>query len=58
MDLNYLLFRHQASLMRAADSNCQDATMSHRRDVAHYARQIGILRAAMGATALMPLPVA
>lgn len=48
MDLNYLLYRHQVSLMRAKASDCLCASRSHRGLATGYAERIRVLRSAMG----------
>ncbi|MCR5869688.1 MULTISPECIES: hypothetical protein [unclassified Sphingomonas] len=48
MDLNYLLYRHQVSLMRAKASDCRCASRSHRGLAHGYAERIRVLRSAMG----------
>jgi len=48
MDLNYLLYRHQVSLMRAKASDCLCATRSHRDLAKGYADRIRVLRSALG----------
>lgn len=53
MDLNYLLYRHQVSLVRARDAASPEARHAHRGLVHGYARRIAELRDALNA----PLPV-
>ena len=48
MDLNYLLYRHQVSLMRAKSSDCLCASRSHRGLAKGYAERIRALRSALG----------
>ena len=48
MDLNYLLYRHQVSLMRAKSSDCLCASRSHRGLAKGYAERIRVLRSALG----------
>ena len=48
MDLNYLLYRHQVSLMRVQASDCQSARSAHRDLARGYAAQISTLRSALG----------
>lgn len=48
MDLNYLLYRHQVSLMRAEASDCLCATRSHRGLAKGYADRIRVLRNGLG----------
>lgn len=55
MDLNFILSRHQISLMRAAGATTPEARNLHRGFAVGYAAQIGRLRQASGATfALAP----
>lgn len=49
MDLNYLLSRHQVSLMRAGASPCVAARAAHRAFAASYAGRIRELQVALGA---------
>jgi hypothetical protein len=44
MDLNYLLQRHQVSLIRAKAATCVEARRSHEVLAIHYARQIDAFR--------------
>ncbi|WP_186456844.1 hypothetical protein [Sphingomonas suaedae] len=53
MDLNYLLYRHQVSLMRAEAADCLCARRSHRDLARGYAQRIGALRAAHGADTML-----
>jgi hypothetical protein len=55
MDLNYLLFRHQVSLMRADQASCAEAKIAHRGMAHNYAERIRVLRQLIGAdgTALL-----
>lgn len=48
MDLNYLLYRHQVSLMRAKATECQCARSSHRDLARGYAERISVLRSELG----------
>jgi hypothetical protein len=48
MDLNYLLSRHQISLMRARASQCVASRASHRAFAAGYAERIRELQLAFG----------
>ncbi len=52
MDLNYLLHRHQVSLMRALSGGSSEARHAHRGLAAGYGKRIAALRATMGATPL------
>ena len=45
MDLNYLLSRHQISLMRAATSACMSSRRSHQGLAAGYAARIRAIQA-------------
>ncbi|QJU56375.1 hypothetical protein HL653_22065 [Sphingomonas sp. AP4-R1] len=49
MALNFLLHRHQVSLMREAQGASPEARASHRGLAAGYARRIGELSASSGA---------
>lgn len=49
MDLNYLLSRHQVSLMRAAAAACSEARHSHQGLARSYAERIRLLRERLGA---------
>jgi len=49
MDLNYLLSRHQISLMRAADAASIEARCAHRNFASHYAARIRALQKTSGA---------
>lgn len=53
MDLNYLLYRHQVSLMRADSTDCVCARRSHRDMARGYADRISTLRTALGADTMM-----
>ncbi len=48
MDLNYLLYRHQVSLMRADATDCLCARSSHRDLARGYADRISALRTTLG----------
>lgn len=48
MDLNYLLSRHQISLIRAGAASCAEARMAHNGLARGYAEQIRVLQAAFG----------
>lgn len=56
MDLNYLLFRHQISLTRAANAACCASRHSHRDMAKAYAERIRVLQDSLGAT-VAPLAV-
>ncbi len=49
MDLNYLLSRHQVSLMRATSALSVEARYAHRAFAKHYAERIRELHAESGA---------
>ena len=49
MDLNYLLFRHQISLMQADAAACSEARIAHRGRAGHYAERIRELQSKLGA---------
>ena len=49
MDLNYLLSRHQISLMRADATDCRSARHAHRGLAAGYASRIRLLQRELGA---------
>ena len=49
MDLNYLLARHQISLMRAQDASGCEARVAHHRLATEYAQRIETLKAQLGA---------
>jgi hypothetical protein len=51
MDLNYLLHRHQSSLMRAAAARLPEVRRAHRGLAAGYAALIADHARASGATA-------
>ena len=55
MALNYLLHRHQISLMRTRSGACPSARAAHRGLAVGYAARIQALRADLGAT---PMDVA
>ncbi|MDQ0250860.1 hypothetical protein J2W22_002924 [Sphingomonas kyeonggiensis] len=48
MDLNYLLHRHQVSLMHAAAATSPEARFAHRGLARCYAERIRALRVALG----------
>lgn len=50
MDLNYLLARHQVSLMRAQEAEGCEARSAHRGLASEYAVRIDALRVHLGAT--------
>jgi hypothetical protein len=52
MDLNYLLHRHQVSLMQAETAQCAEARHSHLGLAREYAVQIERVRVGLGATAV------
>jgi hypothetical protein len=52
MDLNYLLHRHQLSLMLADAAACPSSRHSHRGLARGYAHRIRTLQSALGATAV------
>ncbi|WP_294192729.1 hypothetical protein [uncultured Sphingomonas sp.] len=52
MDLNYLLHRHQVSLMRAHDGATSEARCAHRGLAFGYRQRIAALRETMGAAAM------
>lgn len=49
MDLNYLLARHQISLMRADTAASHEARYAHRQFARHYASRIRTLQDNIGA---------
>jgi hypothetical protein len=49
MDLNYLLSRHQISLMQADAAACSEARIAHRGRAGHYAERIRELQSELGA---------
>lgn len=51
VDLNYLLHRHQISLMRADETDACEVRNVHLRFAAAYARRIDEIGTAAGATA-------
>ncbi len=53
MDLNYLLYRHQISLMRADDAASMEARHAHQGLARGYAQRISELRKMLG----MQLPM-
>ncbi|MBW6521990.1 hypothetical protein KZ810_00625 [Sphingomonas sp. RHCKR47] len=53
MDLNYLLHRHQVSLMRALAGDSSEARHAHRGLAHGYGTRIAALRATMGAAPSM-----
>jgi len=55
MDLNYLLHRHQVSLMRADAAATGEGRHAHRGLAHGYAQQIETARTASGAFASMTL---
>ena len=57
MDLNYLLSRHQVSLMRADAAVCSEARHSHRGLARGYAERIRELQERLG-TGSSPLVAA
>lgn len=50
MDLNYLLYRHQVSLVRARDAASPEARHAHQGLVRGYAVRIAELRDALSAS--------
>jgi hypothetical protein len=50
MDLNYLLYRHQISIIRARDAASAEARYSHQGLVRGYALRIAELRETLLAT--------
>lgn len=56
MDLNYLLARHQTSLMRADAAASPEARYAHRNLAKGYADRIRKLRDDLGADAPQPMP--
>jgi len=54
MDLNYLLSRHQVSLMRAQNAACREAAMAHRGLARGYAVRIRELQQLLGAGSSLP----
>lgn len=57
MDLNYLLSRHQISLMRADTAAGPEARYAHRNLAKGYAQRIRALQDSLGAGASLSLPV-
>lgn len=53
MDLNYLLGRHQVSLMRAEATDCLSARHAHRGMARGYAAMIAEIQADTGAGAML-----
>ncbi len=51
LDLNYLLSRHQVSLMRAQAATTPEARYSHAGLATHYADAIRSMQTVLGATA-------
>lgn len=51
MDLNYLLARHQTSLIRAARAACTSSRLAHEGLAAGYAARVNALHEAKGAPA-------
>ena len=49
MDLNYLLKRHQISLMQANSTDCREARVAHRGIARGYADRIASLQRELGA---------
>jgi hypothetical protein len=58
MDLNYLLARHQISLVRADSATSREARYAHRDFVRHYARRITELREISGGSFALPAQAA
>lgn len=58
MDLNELLFNHQASLMRARCARGGEDFAAHQMEAARHANSIHALRVAMGATVRMTFAAA
>jgi len=54
MDLDYLLSRHQISLIRADSAACREAAIAHRGLARGYAVQIRALQERLGANASLP----
>lgn len=57
MDLNYLLHRHQVSLVRAGNASCNQARRAHDDLATGYAVRIAEYRATLGASGAMVLSV-
>ena len=57
MSLNFLLHRHQISLMREAASASPEARVAHRGLAAGYARRIRDLCADAGAAVVLHVPL-
>ncbi|WP_375272231.1 hypothetical protein [Sphingomonas sp.] len=53
MDMNYLLQRHQISLMRATAGASNEARIAHRGLARGYGERIATLRHTMGAETLL-----
>jgi hypothetical protein len=53
MDLNYLLQRHQISLMRAHAGTSSEARVAHRGLARGYVERIAMLRETMGAETMV-----
>lgn len=53
MDLNYLLHRHQMSLIHAASASCTEARVAHRGMATAYASRIRALQTDLGAGATL-----
>jgi len=49
VDLNYLLSRHQISLMRADSASCSEARIAHRGMARAYAERIRVIQKLIGA---------
>lgn len=56
MDLNYLLHRHQVSLMRAATATNAEARLAHGSLARGYEHRIGVIRDLVGASGRMVHP--
>lgn len=56
MDLNYLLARHQTSLMRAEIAACSSSRMAHRGLAAGYAARVNAFHQQVGAEARIAAP--
>lgn len=56
MDLNYLLSRHQISLVRADAAASPEARYAHRNLAKGYAERIRELQEGLGAIAPPPMP--
>ena len=53
MDLNYLLARHQISMMRADAADTREARHAHRDFAKHYAARIKALQQDLGASLVL-----